>query len=388
MVLVDKLISSIQKGEFVIGIFLDFSKAFDTVNHDILIRKLEHIGIRGVALQWFVSYLANRKQFVSYNGVQSSMKTMKCGVPQGSILGPLLFLVYVNDLARVCKRTSPFLFADDTNLFKNGTDLVQIIKETNEELEDISLWLKVNKLSLNIKKTHYMLFTTRKIGSVTLNIRIDGCKIGKVRFTKFLGVFIDDKLNWKKHISHISGKISRGMGVLRKVRSVLPAHSLKTLYHSMIYPYYTYCNYVWGNSCFETLKPIYYKQKDCVRIITMSKKRAHTAPLFEKLNLLKLYDINKYMYCKFMYSWHHNELPIVFRNVFTEVREIHDYETRQSANNSLYPPTGGKTELSFCKYTYRGPLIWNMVLKAKINPDVSEFAFVRMIKQCIKVKII
>ena len=136
------------------------------------------------------------------------------------------------------------------------------------------------------------------------------------------------------------------------------------------------------------LKPIYYKQKDCVRIITMSKKRAHTAPLFEKLNLLKLYDINKYMYCKFMYSWHHNELPIVFRNVFTEVREIHDYETRQSANNSLCPPTGGKTELSFCKYTYRGPLIWNMVLKAKINPDVSEFAFGRMIKQCIKVKII
>ena len=388
MVLIDKLISSIQKGEFVIGLFLDFSKAFDTVNHDILIRKLEHIGIRGVALHWFVSYLANRKQFVTYNGVQSSMKTMKCGVPQGSILGPLLFLIYVNDLARVCKRTSPFLFADDTNLFKSGTDLVQIIRETNEELEDISLWLKVNKLSLNIKKTHYILFTTKRIGSVTLNIRIDGCKIGKVKHTKFLGVFIDEKLNWKKHISHISGKISRGMGVLRKVRTVLPASSLKTLYHSMIYPYYTYCNYVWGNSCFETLKPIYYKQKDCVRIITMSKRREHTEPLFKKLNLLQLYDINKYMYCKFMYSWHHNELPSIFRDVFTGVRDMHNHDTRFSANNSLYPPTGGKTELSQCKYTYRGPLIWNMVLKANINPDVSEFAFVRMIKHCIKVNII
>ena len=388
MVLIDKLISCIQKGEFVIGVFLDFSKAFDTVNHDILLRKLEHIGIRGVALQWFVSYLTSRKQYVTYNGVQSSMKTMKCGVPQGSILGPLLFLVYVNDLAEVCKKTSPFLFADDTNLFKSGTDLVQIIKETNEELEAISLWLKVNKLSLNIKKTHYILFTTKRIGSVTLNIRIDGCKVGKVKHTKFLGVFIDEKINWKKHISHISGKISRGMGVLRKVRKVLPANALKTLYHSMIYPYYTYCNYVWGNTCFETLKPIYYKQKDCVRIITMSKRREHTEPLFKKLGLLQLHEINKYMFCKFMYSWHHNELPAIFNNVFTEVKDIHDHDTRYAANNSLYPPTKGKTEISHCKYTYRGPFVWNMVLKANINPNVSEFAFAKMIKQCIKVGII
>ena len=133
---------------------------------------------------WFISYLTNRKQFVTYNGVQSSMKTMKCGVPQGSILGLLLFLVYVNDLAKVCKKTSPFLFADDTNLFKSGTDLVQIIRETNKELEDF-LWQKVNKLSLNIKKTHYIVFTTKKIGSVTLNIRIDGCKVGKVQHTNF-----------------------------------------------------------------------------------------------------------------------------------------------------------------------------------------------------------
>ena len=100
-------------------------------------RKLDHVGIRGVALHWFISYLTNRKQFVTYNGVQSSMKTMKCGVPQGSILGLLLFLVYVNDLAKVCKKTSPILFADDTNLFKSGTDLVQIIRERNKELEDI-----------------------------------------------------------------------------------------------------------------------------------------------------------------------------------------------------------------------------------------------------------
>ena len=152
MILIDKLIKSIENGEYVIGIFLDFSKAFDTVDHSILLCKLNHYGIRGMALDWFVSYLENRKQFVTYNGVKSSPKTISCGVPQGSILGPILFLLYINDLALICKNTHPFLFADDTNLFIKGNDLCTMTNALNKELEEISIWLKVNKLSLNIKK--------------------------------------------------------------------------------------------------------------------------------------------------------------------------------------------------------------------------------------------
>ena len=152
LTLMDQLISSLEKKQFVIGIFLDFSKAFDTVDHMILLQKLSHYGIRGSALKWFTSYFSNRRQYVTYNGETSMMKGISCGVPQGSILGPLLFLIYMNDWCSVCKHTIPILFADDTNLFSSGSDVNILEGNINNELSQISLWLKVNKLSLNIKR--------------------------------------------------------------------------------------------------------------------------------------------------------------------------------------------------------------------------------------------
>ena len=159
MVLMNELISSLEKGESVTGVFLDFSKAFDTMDHVILLCKLEHFGIKGNALSWFKSYLTDREQFVTFNGVSSATKLISCGVPQGSILGPLLFLIYINDLHAVCKNTFPILFTADTNLFTTGTDLNVMQNTLNDELNEIATWLKVNKLSLNVKKTHSMIFT-------------------------------------------------------------------------------------------------------------------------------------------------------------------------------------------------------------------------------------
>ena len=221
MLLVDNLIKSLDNGEYVLGVFLDFSKAFDTVDHAILQSKLYHYGIRGPALTWFQSYLSGRQQFVTYNGVQSSMKVVKCGVPQGSILGPILFLVYINDLANICRNTLPFLFADDTNLFISGSNLPQIEEMLNQELQEILLWLKVNKLSLNIKRTHYMLFTNKRSTKPCISVDIDGHSIDAVEYTRFLGIYIDNKLNWKKHIAYISGKVSRGIGIILKARKIV-----------------------------------------------------------------------------------------------------------------------------------------------------------------------
>ena len=141
---------------------MDFSKAFDTVNHGILLEKLCHYGIRGHALDWFISYLSNRKQFVAYNGAVSSTKTITCGVPQGSILGPLLLLIYINDLYNVCLESVAILFADDTNLFYSGSHIETLVRSINDELSNISTWLKANKLSLNVYKTYYMIFHRKK----------------------------------------------------------------------------------------------------------------------------------------------------------------------------------------------------------------------------------
>ena len=247
MVLTDKLIKSLENGEYVIGVYLDFSKAFDTVDHAILLSKLSHYGIRGNALNWFISYLSNRKQYVTYNGVSSPVNNIACGVPQGSILGPLLFLLCINDLGHICSNTTTLLFADDTNLFKSGKDLNKKQDELNSELAKISLWLKVNKLSLNIGKTHFMVFTNKKKRLNDLNILIDGTRIEEVKKTKFLGVIIDNKLSWKDHVAHVVGKVSRGLGMIIKARNYLNKQGLLTLYYSFVYHYLTYCNHIWGN---------------------------------------------------------------------------------------------------------------------------------------------
>ena len=285
----------------------------------------------------------------------------------------------------VCQYSLPFLFADDTNLFVHGNDVSNMVNILNDELQAITHWLKVNKLSLNVKKTHYMIFTTKKHMPTTLAIFMDGYAIDRVKHTKFLGVYIDEKLNWKQHISYLSRKISRGIGIVTKTRRVLNSNALKTLYYSFIYPYFIYCNQVWGCACKTTLYPLIILQKRCVRTITRSRKYDHTDPLFSKLNLLKLQSINTYFISKLMYKWYHDELPIVFKDIFISVSNIHNYSTRQS--NELYPPSV-KTDLGKHRYSYQAVIIWNKLLKAKINPDTSEYVFSKSIKHCIQIGIL
>ena len=316
--------------------FIDLSKAFDTVNHNILIRKLEHYGIRGVALQWFLNYLSNRKQYVYYNNVSSSLQGITCGVPQGSILGPLLFILYVNDIENCSSLLNFILFADDTNIFYSCKDYQDFTKTVNLELHKLSQWFCANKLSLNVSKSNFILFgnRTQRCYDSIFKIVIDGNSLERVSNTKFLGVYIDENLNWKHHTQQISLKIAKNIGVINRIKNLLPPELLLSLYYTIIQPYFLYCNIIWGDANQIALKRLVCLQKRAIRVITKSSYRASSSPLFAKLGIIKLVDVYKLQVSIFMYKAKHGMLPdccsvlvpLVNDNLRYNFRNEHDFQ--------------------------------------------------------------
>ena len=307
--------------------------------------------------------------------MKSQNQVIKCGVPQGSILGPLLFLIYMNDLATVCKNTFPILFADDSNLFISGRDSDLIMKALNEELKEISLWLKANKLPLNIKKTHFMIFSSKNKAHPSVYINIDGESISENSKTKFLGVIIDNKLCWKDHILYISGKKARGIGVILKARKYLMKDSLVTLYYSFGYPYLIHCNHVWGLAC-KTYMKTFLLQKRIIRIIAGVSRRSHTDPIFNELKLLKCNDINTYLIGRLIHRIYNGNITLLC-SYFKKNKDIHQYSTRQT--NHYHVPCV-KTELGKSALRYHGVLIWNKILNIGVDPEISEYEFSKLLK--------
>ena len=196
---------TLDNKRFGCGIFIDLQKAFDTVNHKMLLLKLEHYGIRGCVLEWFRSFLSERKQYVSVNGSNSNLLSITCGAPQGSVLGPLLFLIYINDLPNVSKKLTFYLFADDTNIYCESKNVSDLMRTVNKELRSVKKWLDANKLSLNIDKTNYIIFHSPSVRIPSdAVIKIGKKHIKRVKFVKFLGLLLDEHLSWKYHLSELS----------------------------------------------------------------------------------------------------------------------------------------------------------------------------------------
>lgn len=356
--LTDSLISSLNDGLISAGVFIDLSKAFDTIDHKIMLAKLHHYGIQGIALSWFEDYLSNRKQFTTCKQKDSSMKDITHGVPQGSILGPLLFLIYVNDLHHCSSKLSFTLFADDTTILFSHSDLPTLAEELNSELVKVSSWFSTNKLSLNSHKTKYMIFSKSKSTINDANISINHVPIERVHSTKFLGVVIDDKLSWTQHISHISKITSRNTGIMSKLRSFLPSVAMVSLYNTLSLPYLNYCNIVWACTSTSKLHSPMIIQKRAIRLATLSKPRDHTLPLFIKLHTLTLSDINKSQTGTFMYKYTHNLLPRLFTSYFTFNKDVHNHNTRSS--NNMHVPFA-RTSYTSNTLRHYGPRLWNSV---------------------------
>ena len=304
-------------------------------------------------MEWVRDYLCNRKQFVVYNNAKSYMGKVNIGVPQGSILGPLLFLLYVNDLSNVSMKLSFIQFADDTSIFIKGGSLSEIALSMNSEMKNVTEWLRNNMLTLNVTKTNYMIMTTqgKRYNNDECKIIIDESIIDCVSNTKFLGIMLDDKLSWKLHINHICNKVSKAIGILVKARRILGIDSLVTLYNTLIKPYFSYCITLWGNTYKTHLKKLEILQKKIVRILSFSDYNAHTSPLFRRLNLMTLNEMYKYFSGIHIYKCINHLLPQLFWDEFMlskTLRNAHNlqsiFHTKKICGTSLH---------------YSGPKIWN-----------------------------
>jgi hypothetical protein len=241
---------NIDKKMFNLVVFIDLKKAFDTVNHNILLKKLEFYGIKGQALDLLKSYLSNRHQKCQVESFVSSEHLIKCGVPQGSILGPLLFLLYINDLPECLKNTRPRLFADDTNLTASSYSIDDIEIAVNSDLENLRNWLMANKLSLNVAKTEFMLIGSpqmiRNASNSQPNILIENKQIQQVNKSRTLGTTIDQHLSWKSNTENICKKITSGISALRRVKPFIAERdTLISIYNAIVRPYFDYCSEVW-----------------------------------------------------------------------------------------------------------------------------------------------
>ena len=298
----NSILQSLDKKHIAMLLLIDFSKAFDMVDHQILLHKLAHYGIRGVALKWLTSYLHNRQQRVHVNNAQSDCQNLIHGIPQGSILGPLLFIIYINDMPNVQKLAKFILYADDANIIITGTNAHEIITKYNELSDHLSNWVASNGLMLNVRKTNYMIFSNINIGQLSnLKPTINNIPIERKKTAKFLGVFVDEKLSWSHHINTICTKISKNTGILYKMKGILPQKAMLTLFHSFIQSHLNYCSLIWGLGSKNSIKKLFICQKKAIRTLIpgfvnyyynteTEQQPAHTKETFTKHNIPTVYS--------------------------------------------------------------------------------------------------
>jgi len=373
------------------GIFLDIKKAFDCVPRDILFKKLEHLGINGVTLKWFKSYLSNRSQKCDVNGSLSDLGFIDIGVLQGSTLGPILFLCFINDLP--CSNMMySLLFADDTACLVSKKNLNDLFIFANSELHKISIWFKANKLAVNVKKTKYIIFHQRQkqlnlqglklyyndndpgedipdkkteLGQITIKNDNDEDKT-----YKYLGILLDEHLTFDYHINYLCKKLAKSLYFIAKVKNTLPKKALLCLYYSLFHSNLLYGLNVFSCTSAKNIDKLCKLQKRAVRLINLAKNNSPTGNLFLKDSILPLKDLITFKKACFMHLVYYGDCPLPLLEIFPKAAPNHEHDLR-TTNNFFIPRP--KSEFFKKMPPFNFPETWNNLEEAKLYVNNTTF---------------
>ena len=324
---------ALDNNQFSAGIFIDLKKAFDTVDHNILLQKLNHYGIRGKTLDMLTSYLSNRSHCTQINNTFSNFVKQNHGVPQGSVLGPLFFIIYINDLNGAIKNSTTIHFADDTSLICSEKSLKKLNKMVNRDLSVLVQWLRSNKICLNTSKTEIILFRKKnKNINKTLNFRLSGQRMKLSKSTKYLGVIIDEHLDWNIQLNNLTDKLARAVGVISKLRHYLSYKALLSVYYALFDSHLNYCLQSLGHIKVSDMNKLESLQNKVVRIIHFKGPRDSVKSLFTNSRILPIPKQIKLKNCLFAYDFLKNKQPNYFNNFLSPLGQNHQIRTRAAGN--------------------------------------------------------
>lgn len=396
---------AINKKEFTIAIFCDLQKAFDMCPINIILMKLKKYGIKDKSLDWFKSYLTDRKQFVQFGNSKSNFSDVKSGVPQGSILGPILFLLFFNDLPK-STLLEILLFCDDTTILASGSNLPELILLVNNELQKISQWFRSNLMSLHPNKTKFTIFHPSQLSIPTDEIHlfinendpgsvhpISSLKkeisyvnhLSEVPAIKFLGVYFDPNLSFKYHINELNLKLSKSLFILNKSKNILSVKAMKSLYYSLFHCHLLYGLHAYSCSAPSNIESLVKKQKKAMRCIVNARYNAHTGPLFKDLKILPLKAQIQLNSLQFMSDFINNRLPRSFVNMWVTNHELNNRYNLRNANDFRVP--FGRTELVKRLPLCAMPRKWNDFDNNHIKSTISKFSFKANVKKYLLEKV-
>ena len=365
----DYILNNMDRGNVTGAIFLDLEKAFDTVDHSLLIKKLKKYGIRGNELNWFKSYLDNRMQSVKVGSSISDLKHIDIGIPQGSILGPLLFIIFVNDLPDNvnCKTV---MYADDTSLLVSSPDPISLQNSLNDNMCNIAKWFKANKLTLNLTKTKFMLFgSTNNLNKFcNISLLFDGVSIEKVDHFKYLGVIFDSNLTWSHHIEFISSNVSKRCGLIRRVKYHLPDCIIKKLAESLVMPHFDYCCHTWSNCSLHLSNRLQVQMNNLARIILSADIRTSVNSMMTVLNWHKLEQRWNNQILVMLFKCLTGKAPEYLCSKFDFTHSVHGYATRGNSSNSLVIPHS-KTNSGMRTFHARAAHLWNDIITSNTRSN-------------------